>query len=172
MTTSHLPTQDDSDELYVVVESFSTEMEGFLSVRAGQVVEVLDQGGSNWLVLTLPSPGELEAEGFLPARCLRPASKGESPILPPSLPPSLLTPHSSLLTVPFPLPLGMSRPTSEKSSEPSSVVLTQTEGSHDQPSGSHDLPRGSHDQTRDLSRGSHDLFRRPHETARSSETSG
>ena len=53
-------------------------MEGFLTVRKGQVVEVLEQGGGggNWLVVTLPSaPGELEDEGFLPARCLQPASK-------------------------------------------------------------------------------------------------
>lgn len=48
-------------------------------VKKGQLVEVLDQGGSNWLVLTLASAaGELEDEGFLPAHCLQPASKCES----------------------------------------------------------------------------------------------
>ena len=62
-----------------MVEDFSCETEGFLSVRKGQLVEVLDQGGGgggNWLVVALASaPGDLEDEGFLPARCLQPASK-------------------------------------------------------------------------------------------------
>ena len=67
----------------MVVEDFSSEVEGFLAVRKGQLVEVLDQGGGggggrggNWLVVALASaPGDLEDEGFLPARCLQPASK-------------------------------------------------------------------------------------------------
>ena len=44
-----------------------------------QLVEVLDQGLNNWLVLTLlPSaPGDLEDEGFLPAHDLQPPSKWE-----------------------------------------------------------------------------------------------
>ena len=63
----------------MVVEPFAVQMEGFLDVRQGQLVEVLDQGGSNWLVLTVATaPGELEAEGFIPAHCLQPASKSES----------------------------------------------------------------------------------------------
>ena len=61
----------------MVVESFSSEREEFLTVEKGQLVEVLDQGGSNWLVVTIPAPGELETEGFLPATCLRPAGEGE-----------------------------------------------------------------------------------------------
>ena len=61
----------------MVVESFSSEREEFLTVKKGQLVEVLDQGGSNWLVVTIPAPGELETEGFLPATCLRPAGEGE-----------------------------------------------------------------------------------------------
>lgn len=61
----------------MVVEPFSSEQEEFLTVEKGQLVEVLDQGGSNWLVLTIPAPGELEAEGFLPSTCLRPAGEGE-----------------------------------------------------------------------------------------------
>lgn len=63
----------------MVVEDFSSEAEGFLTVRKGQLVEVLDQGGGgrgNWLVVALASaPGDLEDEGFLPARCLQLASK-------------------------------------------------------------------------------------------------
>ena len=61
----------------MVVEPFSSDREEFLTVEKGQLVEVLDQGGSNWLVLTIPAPGELEAEGFLPSMCLRPAGEGE-----------------------------------------------------------------------------------------------
>lgn len=61
----------------MVVESFSSELEDFLSVKRGQLVEVYDQSGSNWLVCTIPTPGELETEGFLPARCLKPAGQGE-----------------------------------------------------------------------------------------------
>ena len=71
------PNEDEDEDLYVVVESFSSEREEFLTVKKGQLVEVLDQGGSNWLVLTIPAPGELETEGFLPATCLRPAGEGE-----------------------------------------------------------------------------------------------
>ena len=71
------PNEDEDEDLYVVVESFSSEREEFLTVKKGQLVEVLDQGGSNWLVLTIPAPGELETEGFLPAICLRPAGEGE-----------------------------------------------------------------------------------------------
>ena len=63
----------------MVVEDFSSEMEGFLAVKKGQLVEVLNQGSSAWLVVTVTStPGELEDEGFLPAHCLQPASKCES----------------------------------------------------------------------------------------------
>ena len=61
----------------MVVESFSSEREEFLTVEKGQLVEVLDQGGSNWLVVTIPAPGELETEGFLPATYLCPAGEGE-----------------------------------------------------------------------------------------------
>ncbi|CAI8009155.1 SH3 and PX domain-containing protein 2A, partial [Geodia barretti] len=60
------------------MEDFVSQTEGFLTVRKGQLVEVLDQGGGggNWLVVALASaPGDLEDEGFLPARCLQPASK-------------------------------------------------------------------------------------------------
>lgn len=65
--------------LYVVTEDFSPEMEGFLEVKRGQLVEVLNQSGGNWLVVTVvSSPGELEDEGFLPAHYLQPASKCES----------------------------------------------------------------------------------------------
>lgn len=68
----------DDSYLYVAVEDFNTEVEGFLTVKKGQLVEVLDQGANNWLVVTLASaPGELEDEGFLPARCLQPASKSQ-----------------------------------------------------------------------------------------------
>ena len=66
------------ENLYVVVEDFTADREGFLSVKKGQLVEVLDQGLNNWLVLTIASAvGELEDEGFLPAHCLQPASKSE-----------------------------------------------------------------------------------------------
>lgn len=43
-------------------------------MRAGQLVEVLDDSGSNWMVLTVAmARGDLETEGFLPAHILRPA---------------------------------------------------------------------------------------------------
>ena len=43
-------------------------------MRAGQLVEVLDDSGSNWMVLTIAmATGDLETEGFLPAHILRPA---------------------------------------------------------------------------------------------------
>ena len=43
-------------------------------MRAGQLVEVLDDSGSNWMVLTIAmTTGDLETEGFLPAHILRPA---------------------------------------------------------------------------------------------------
>ena len=62
----------------MVVEEFHSEREGFLAVKKGQLVEVLNQSGANWLVVALASaPGELEDEGFLPAHCLQPASKCE-----------------------------------------------------------------------------------------------
>lgn len=42
-------------------------------MRAGQLVEVLDDSGSNWMVLTIAmATGDLETEGFLPAHILRP----------------------------------------------------------------------------------------------------
>ena len=57
-----------------MVESYQTEREGFLSVEKGQLVELLDNSGSNWMVLTVPMTREdLETEGFLPAHILRPA---------------------------------------------------------------------------------------------------
>ena len=43
-------------------------------MRVGQLVEVLDDSGSNWMVLTVTmARGDLETEGFLPAHILRPA---------------------------------------------------------------------------------------------------
>lgn len=61
----------------MVMEPFSTEKEGFLSVERGQLVEALDTSQANWLVLALPqSPGGMEVEGFLPSRCLAPAKRG------------------------------------------------------------------------------------------------
>ena len=62
----------------MVVESFTSDREGFLSVEKGQLVEALDPSGATWLVLTVPTAGELETEGFLPARCLRPIGQGRS----------------------------------------------------------------------------------------------
>ena len=70
--------QTEDSYLYVVMEDFVSQTEGFLTVRKGQLVEVLDQGGGggNWLVVALASaPGDLEDEGFLPARCLQQVSK-------------------------------------------------------------------------------------------------
>lgn len=59
-----------------VVENYEAEREEFLSVRAGQVVEVLDDSRSSWMVLTIPMAAEdLQEEGFLPAHILRPAGK-------------------------------------------------------------------------------------------------
>ena len=58
-----------------VMENYEAgEREGFLSVRAGQLVEVLDDSRSSWMVLTIAMTTEdLQTEGFLPAHILRPA---------------------------------------------------------------------------------------------------
>jgi hypothetical protein len=64
----------DAPGYWEVVEDYESEREGLLSVRAGQLVEVLDDSGSNWMVLTIAmATGDLETEGFLPAHILRPA---------------------------------------------------------------------------------------------------
>ena len=60
----------------MVVEDLSSEKEGFLTVKKGQLVEVYDQTGANWLMVTLATgPGDLDDEGFLTALCLHPTSK-------------------------------------------------------------------------------------------------
>ena len=64
----------ESTGYWEVVENYEAEREEFLSVRAGQVVEVLDDSRSSWMVLTVPMViEELQEEGFLPAHLLRPA---------------------------------------------------------------------------------------------------
>ena len=46
-------------------------------MKKGQLVEVLDDSGSNWMVLTVPmTTDDLPAEGFLPAAILKPAVMG------------------------------------------------------------------------------------------------
>ena len=49
-----------------------------LQLPIGQLVEVLDQSGVNWLVCTVSSNGDHEpVEGFVPSKCLRPHKSGE-----------------------------------------------------------------------------------------------
>lgn len=62
--------------MYVVVQPYLSHREGFLSVREGQLVEVLQSSGPNWLVITVSRPGEVEEEGFLPASCLKRVGEG------------------------------------------------------------------------------------------------
>lgn len=64
----------DTAGYWEVIENYESEREGLLSVRAGQLVEVLDDSSSNWMVLTIAmATGDLETEGFLPAHILRSA---------------------------------------------------------------------------------------------------
>ena len=62
--------------MYVVVQPHLSRRDSFLSVREGQLVEVLESSGPNWLVMTVAGPGEMEAEGFLPASCLKRVGEG------------------------------------------------------------------------------------------------
>eukprot|EP00731_Ephydatia_muelleri_P020165 Em0012g990a len=65
-----------ANNMYVVVQPYLSHREGFLSVREGQLVEVLQSSGPNWLVITVSRPGEVEEEGFLPASCLKRVGEG------------------------------------------------------------------------------------------------
>lgn len=63
----------ESTDYWEVQESYKAERESFLSVKKGQLVELLDDSGSNWMVLTIPmTADDLQAEGFLPAHLLKP----------------------------------------------------------------------------------------------------
>ena len=47
-------------------------------MERGQLVEVLDNSKTTWMVLTVArQQGELEMEGFLPSSCLRLATRGK-----------------------------------------------------------------------------------------------
>lgn len=65
--------------MYEVVEDHTSTDEDFLSVRAGQLVEVLDKSERAWLAITIPQgEGEEEVEGFISPRCLRKAKPPSS----------------------------------------------------------------------------------------------
>ena len=70
-------TQPSEDTNYwEVTESYQAEREEFLSVKKGQLVELLDDSGANWMVLTIPMvTDDLQTEGFLPAHLLTPAGR-------------------------------------------------------------------------------------------------
>lgn len=73
------------EDVYVVLEDFTpskpSDLEaGFIPVKAGQLLEVLDSNEMRaWLVLTLPqAPGEQQVEGFVNPRFLKKATPRES----------------------------------------------------------------------------------------------
>ena len=70
-------TQPSEDTNYwEVTESYQAEREEFLSVKKGQLVELLDDSGANWMVLTIAMvTDDLQTEGFLPAQLLTPAGR-------------------------------------------------------------------------------------------------
>ena len=64
--------------MYMVIKEFTSDREGQISVSPGELVELLEEEGSYWLVCTIPSrEDELEREGFVPADCLLPVRQGE-----------------------------------------------------------------------------------------------
>lgn len=69
--------KDKLNHLYVVVEPFTSDKDGYLSVAPGQIVELLEEGRQYWLVCTKHfQKAELECEGYLPRDCLTPLDEG------------------------------------------------------------------------------------------------
>lgn len=81
-TCMYVRAQPVGEDVFEVMEDVCGD--DFMTVKAGQTLEILDDSNKEaWLVLTLP-PGEGQEEGFVPPHCLRrvkPSSEETSSVL-------------------------------------------------------------------------------------------